>query len=802
VPNQNFVENGQQPTGNYYRGAEPDIISSYVFGGRLDYNLNESNRLFFRGSGQTFDEDFADWTYESPDPNLKGIHNADRERHNWSYTGTWTHSVGATVFDTQLSTNQFFQQDKYYRLHEYRPSMFGLPTYMDDFCASKSGGCAMPRVNISGYQALSNGNNDGDTTTNLQGQFNMTQVRGSHTLRAGVDIRRAERLRTGGGNNSGAFNFTRDYTRAASDEAGQTASDLGLSLAAALLGTPTSIQMEEQTAALYTNHFYGTFAQDTWRVGRNLTVNLGLRFEYEDGISEDKDRMVVGFDPEAITSITAIAEASYAANPIPTQPAPTTIRVRGGALFATSPGQDGRTWQGQAMWMPRVSAAYKLGPRTVLKGGYGIYYDTLNAGDFNANQLGYDVTTTTASSIDLGRTLRLQMNTGSYEPFPLRGDGTRFDAPIGDTLGVDSVLGQSYSPENLNREHSRQQRWRLSVQRELLRNLGLEVAYSGSYTDRLGVSIRQDYLPEQYWNGSNERNTSANTILTQSVANPYLLSKFTSLQTTNPTLYNRMAANTFFTNANIQRQRVLREFSHINNLSYANLPLGEQKVHSLEITVNRRFANGLSGVSSLTFNSVRANRTVEEYDREPTLWQSTNGGRPYRFTASAVYELPFGEGRAFLSEGGVVPAIVGGWQFAGTYDYQPGSLLDWNNLFFYGNMDDIPVDNPTMDRWFNTDAGFEKDNARTPAAFQKRSFPFRLDDVRGQAVSVFSVSLSRSIDVGSYRTLQLRIDSQNVLNRQHWQNANTNPTSTNFGRVTTVTSAFMRFISFGVKLNF
>ena len=66
VPNQNFVENGQQPTGNYYRGAEPDIISSYVFGGRLDYNLNESNRLFFRGSGQTFDEDFADWTYDRP----------------------------------------------------------------------------------------------------------------------------------------------------------------------------------------------------------------------------------------------------------------------------------------------------------------------------------------------------------------------------------------------------------------------------------------------------------------------------------------------------------------------------------------------------------------------------------------------------------------------------------------------------------------------------------------------------------------------------------------------------------------
>src|SRR6185436_3258565 len=184
VPNQNLVENGQRPTGNYYRGAEPDLITSYVFGGRLDYNFNEANRFFFRGSGQTFDEDFADWTYESPDPGSKGIHNADRQRHNWSYTGTWTHASGATVFDTQLSTNQFYQQDKYFRLHEYKPSMFGLPTYMDDFCASKSGGCAMPRMTIAGYQALSAANNDGDTTTNLQGQFNWTQVRGEHTMRA------------------------------------------------------------------------------------------------------------------------------------------------------------------------------------------------------------------------------------------------------------------------------------------------------------------------------------------------------------------------------------------------------------------------------------------------------------------------------------------------------------------------------------------------------------------------------------------------------------------------------------------
>ena len=194
---------------------------------------------------------------------------------------------------------------------------------------------------------------------------------------------------------------------------------------------------------------------------------------------------------------------------------------------------------------------------------------------------------------------------------------------------------------------------------------------------------------------------------------------------------------------------------------------------------------------------------MEEFDRVPTIWQGNNGGRPYRFTASAVYELPFGTDRAFLNNGGLLAGAVGGWQVAGNYDYQPGSLLgDWTNLFFYGNLSDIPVKTPTLDRWFNTDAGFEKDPAKTPAGFQKRKFPFRVDGVRGQGLSFLNMSLTRVVGIGHHRQFQMRVDVQNLLNRQHWQNANTNPTSTNFGKVTTVTQNFMRFFTFAAKLNF
>jgi hypothetical protein len=111
-------------------------------------------------------------------------------------------------------------------------------------------------------------------------------------VRSGVDIRQAARAREAGGNSQGAFDFTRDYTRQASDETQLTANNLGLSLAAFMLGVPTSISVDDQVSASFYNHYVGAFGQDTWRVSSNLTVNAGLRFEYENGIREENDRML------------------------------------------------------------------------------------------------------------------------------------------------------------------------------------------------------------------------------------------------------------------------------------------------------------------------------------------------------------------------------------------------------------------------------------------------------------------------------------------------------------------------------
>jgi hypothetical protein len=817
-PNQNLIENGQQPVNNYYRGGEPDKPVSSLYAGRIDYNKSGNDRFFVRVSGNTFLEPVSDWTYEVPE--FEGLHSIDRSRYNWAVIGNWTHVAGKTLIDMQVASNRFFQDDEQRRLHEYTPSDVGLPTYLDSFCAAQND-CMLPVVNIGGYQGISTGASSGDRTTNLQGTVNLSQVRGRHTLKTGVDVRLAQRQRGPGGTPSGQLSFTNEFTRQASDTAQLTPSNLGLSMAAFMLGIPSTAQVTIQPTVNLRNHYFAVYGQDTWRLGNNLTINAGLRVEREDGISEDDAALIVDFDSNARLAISDLAEAAYARAPIP-QLAPGNFHVRGGPIFATDPGQNGNVWRAQTMWMPRLSTAYKLGEKTVVKAGYGIYYDTLNAADYNQNNAGFSATTNNTNSTNFGQTFLLGNpyagQLGFADPFPVRSDGTRFDDPTGASLGVDTVSGSSnYTIQNQNHEHARQQRWRIAVQRELARNFSVEIAYDGSYADRIEVGIREDYLPQEFWipGSLNARDSAAQAVLTANVTSPYTLANFASLRTTDPVLHQRMAANGFFTATTTQRHRLLRPFSHINNLTLSNLPLGEVKVHSLQINVNRRFAEGFTANAAMSFNRTRANRTVEEYDRAPTLWWDDNSGRPFRVSGGAVWELPFGSGRRMLNNGGFLSALASGWQTGGTFEYQPGSLITFGtNLFYYGDINAIKKSKPeialnadgTLDPtkyWFNVD-GFETNPSRTPTTFQTRAFPFQIDGLRGPNLMYVNMNVVRSFTFAGGRTFQARLDIQNLLNRAAYNNPITDPTNSNFGKVTTAVASAgaMRFFNFVMRVTF
>jgi hypothetical protein len=170
-------------------------------------------------------------------------------------------------------------------------------------------------------------------------------------------------------------------------------------------------------------------------------------------------------------------------------------------------------------------------------------------------------------------------------------------------------------------------------------------------------------------------------------------------------------------------------------------------------------------------------------------------------TAGTIFELPFGRGRAFLNNGGLLGMIFGGWQTGHTFEWQPGPLLQFGNIFFYGDPDDIALDDATLGRWFNTDAGFERSATLVPAAFQERLFPLRIDGLRRDQTMLLS-NISRTFALRGRANLQIRLDASNVLNRQHFGNPSLTPTATDFGTVTSNANTEPRFLTLISKLTF
>jgi hypothetical protein len=360
------------------------------------------------------------------------------------------------------------------------------------------------------------------------------------------------------------------------------------------------------------------------------------------------------------------------------------------------------------------------------------------------------------------------------------------------------------------------------VQREFFGNTSVEIAYSGQYADRVDRAIAGSYIPESYYVGGNSRDASAQTLLQQQVTNPFFIGNFESLRTTDPALFQRMANNAFFQARTTQRANLIRAYPHLsgnplnvnntNPLLMNNQPLGVVKAHSLEVTVARRYRNGLSANFAFSANDVIENRVVEAYDRAPTEWQPSQDSRPYRMSGGAVYELPFGANKKYLQEG-FTGKIVGGWQIGGTFEYPPGALLDFSqNVFFNGDINSIAKDKPeialqrdgTVDQskyWFNTE-GFVTAAALQPASYQKRAFPFRVDNLRGPGLFLVNANFVRNFGIGGSRTLQFRVDVQNLFDAVLWQNPTMDPTSTNFGKVTGATNSIMRFFTFVWKVNF
>jgi hypothetical protein len=290
------------------------------------------------------------------------------------------------------------------------------------------------------------------------------------------------------------------------------------------------------------------------------------------------------------------------------------------------------------------------------------------------------------------------------------------------------------------------------------------------------------------------------------VTNPFYIGNFESLKTSDPVLYQNMSTLGQFTSTTIARNRLLRPFPQMNGITNTTVPIGKSRTHALELNFNRRFAKGFNLNASYTRMFQEDQTTIEnEFEAAPRIWYPTNNARPHRLTATGIFELPFGKGHAFL-QNGIGNHILGGWQFAVTYEFQPGPLLGWGNLFYYGDVNNFGSDatsSPkTLGQWFNTGLPYEKDSAKTPVGNHVRVFPRVLNELRADGLSQFNGNVVRNFRIREGLKLQLRGDALNLQNRSQFAAPDLTPTSSTFGKIQSQTSSTNRFYQVQARITF
>ncbi len=622
-----------------------------------------------------------------------------------------------------------------------------------------------PRIAITGYQGTAVGGELRPNETHAA-IATMTKTIGTHAVRTGVEFRRyRETDKFFGNDQTGVFNFDATWTRGPLDNSPTAPGSIGQSFAAFLLGLPSSGSVGR--SAQYDEHSstWGVYVQDDWKVGDRLTLNAGLRYELETPLIEVQNRSVRGFDAAAVQPMEAAAKAAL--NPTATGVSREQFQVRGGLTFAAVDGQPRGLYETpKANVMPRLGAAYKLTEKTLLRGGYGMFYGFLGQRRGDVIQSGFSATTSLTPSLNNGLSFIETLS----NPFQ-----NGIQAPLGSSKGIETFLGQTVTFFDPNPKSPRMQRWQVGLQRELPGRWVGEISYVGNHGSQLQTSRNLNATPLQYLSTSPVRDQATINYLSAAVANPFV------------GLMPQTAASTF-RSSSIARERLFRRYPQFDAVNTTTNE-GKSWYHALQVSLQRRFANGYTLGANYTYSKfTEATEFLNAADPAPSKVISGQDV-PQRLTVNGIWELPFGRGRALgANVSPVANVFVGGWQIQGIYSYQSGFPIGFGNIIFTGNLDDIalPASQRTVQRWFNTDAGFNRVSAQQLGS-NVRTFPLRLASVRTENVDNVDLSIIKNTMFAGGRTLQLRVEALNAFNHPLFPGPNTNPTAVGFGTISAST---------------
>jgi hypothetical protein len=582
-----------------------------------------------------------------------------------------------------------------------------------------------------------------------------------------------------------------------------------------MMGLPSGISISTNDSSYYTTPYRAAFFQDDWRVTDKLRLNVGIRYEWAGGTKERFNRAIGGgFDYSVQYPFESYVKQQYARNPVPEVPL-SQFDMRGGVQYLSP---ENNTWtDGAHTFMPKIGLTYQLTPKTVLRTGYGWWYDVFNVNNDRPSQNGFSQGTSTNLTTDLGLTFCCGVGSVSNlsatnnplkDPFPVRADGNRFEEPFGNTLGplIQVGAGWSFRPQEFR--PARNQKWRIGIQRELARDIVLEVSYNGAYGNQY-QERRIDYLPQQYWATGNVRRQDIDDALNANLPNPFRLTGTTAQALgMDPRQFQWLTTQRgFFSNQNIRRHQLLRQYPQMNGLNGVRPDLGydeQQSIvvyHDLQVQAEKRFGRGFQASGMYTWANSRESWWVNEFDTS-WAWNLNNDARPHRFVFTGIYELPFGKGRQFVTDN-PIQHIIGGWNLSAIYQYQTGPAIGFGNRFFYGDISQIgdllahdETWNNDIHQWFqpvtwtqNTAppsgfVGFEGRSNAQPGSYHVRMTPNQFKDLREDGIRKWDLKVERQFRITESFRSRFSVDLLNAFNTTMFGAPNTDPTNRNFGRVT------------------
>jgi hypothetical protein len=643
----------------------------------------------------------------------------------------------------------------------FKPSSLGLPASID----AAVDRMMFPAFGATNYTSLGGNDHRYNAFMSYPLLVSLTKTSSRHTLKAGLDARMI-RVNVWEARAAGTFNFSPGMTQGPNPST--ASSTAGHSIASLLLGagTPNNALIQNWKNVASQNFYFAPYVQDDWRVNERLTLNLGLRYDYETPRTERFDRMNY-FDPNA---------ASPLAARVPQFP-----NLRGGLVFVGVDGNSRRQYDLDANNIsPRIGGAFQMDDRTVLRAGYAhLYGPSYQQANGTVGPFGFRTENLWVSTIDGITPFRLLR-----DPYP---DGFRLSPGAAEGLltAVGSTLQaplRDRSPTPWNRQ------WNVTIQRELPWRTAVEVAYVGSEGHNLSTNsesgLNLNQLDPQY--------LSLGSALNQLVPNPFF----------------GIVNNGVLVAPQVSRAQLLRPYPQFTDIIPLTATGSTSIYHALQISVNRRMSGGLmlagsyarskameEGESHQNSYDIRASRSIASYDI------------PHRLVLSALYELPYGRGRRFgASAPAVLDAVLGGWQVNGIVTVQSGTprtITATNTAGLFNpvtrpnwNGQDPRLDMPREERllrWFDTTV-YSQPPAFTFGNAGATSPVLRTDRVRNLDLSMFKV-----VSLAGRLRLQARLEAFNALNRVQFASPNTSVTSSSFGVVTSQANT-PRQLQLGLKL--